>query len=72
MSDQRIPENIVVCIDTSRSMYRRDFKPNRLVSCSVLSYYILSPQKKGILDLVMIVLNFPSFNKNSTFLYTDP
>lgn len=33
MSDQRIPENIVICIDTSRSMYRRDFKPNRLVSC---------------------------------------
>ncbi len=33
MSDQRIPENIVVCIDTSRSMYRRDFKPNRLMSC---------------------------------------
>ena len=33
MSDQRIPENIVICIDTSRSMYRRDFSPNRLVSC---------------------------------------
>ena len=28
------PENIVVCIDTSRSMYRADYAPNRLV-CSV-------------------------------------
>jgi len=33
MSDQRIPENIVICIDTSRSMYRRDFQPNRLSCC---------------------------------------
>ena len=28
------PENIVVCIDTSRSMYRADYTPNRLV-CSI-------------------------------------
>jgi len=27
------PENIVVCIDTSRSMYRADYSPNRL-KCS--------------------------------------
>jgi uncharacterized protein YegL len=33
MADQRIPENIVVCIDTSRSMYRSDFPPNRLTCC---------------------------------------
>ena len=33
MSEQRIPENIVICIDTSRSMYRRDFQPNRLSCC---------------------------------------
>ncbi len=33
MTEQRIPENIVICIDTSRSMYRRDFIPNRLVCC---------------------------------------
>ena len=33
MSEQRIPENIVICIDTSRSMYRRDFTPNRLACC---------------------------------------
>ena len=34
MSENRIPENLVICIDTSRSMFRRDFNPNRLI-CSV-------------------------------------
>ncbi|MFX0074312.1 MAG: VWA domain-containing protein [Candidatus Hermodarchaeota archaeon] len=29
---ERHPENIVICIDTSRSMYRADYKPNRLIS----------------------------------------
>jgi len=29
---ERHPENIVICIDTSRSMYRADYKPNRLKS----------------------------------------
>ncbi|MFX1575105.1 MAG: VWA domain-containing protein [Promethearchaeota archaeon] len=33
MAEQRIPENIVVCIDSSRSMYRKDYSPNRLTSC---------------------------------------
>ena len=33
MSDQRIPEDIVICIDTSRSMYRGDLSPNRLTCC---------------------------------------
>jgi uncharacterized protein YegL len=27
---ERIPENIVICIDTSRSMYKSDYPPNRL------------------------------------------
>ena len=31
---ERHPENIVVCIDTSRSMYRADYTPNRL-TCSI-------------------------------------
>ena len=31
---ERHPENIVVCLDTSRSMYRADYPPNRLV-CSI-------------------------------------
>ncbi|MFX0186245.1 MAG: VWA domain-containing protein [Candidatus Hodarchaeota archaeon] len=30
---QRVSENVVICIDTSRSMFRTDFKPNRLYSC---------------------------------------
>ncbi|MBD3211479.1 MAG: VWA domain-containing protein [Candidatus Lokiarchaeota archaeon] len=34
MSDQRYPENVVICIDTSRSMYRSDYSPSRL-ACSV-------------------------------------
>ncbi|MFX1338207.1 MAG: VWA domain-containing protein [Promethearchaeota archaeon] len=33
MSERR-PENIVICIDTSRSMFRTDYKPNRLI-CSI-------------------------------------
>jgi len=31
---ERVPENIVVCIDTSRSMYRTDYQPNRM-KCSL-------------------------------------
>ncbi len=31
---ERTPENIVVCIDTSRSMYRTDYQPNRM-KCSI-------------------------------------
>lgn len=27
---ERLPENIIVCIDTSRSMARKDYRPNRL------------------------------------------
>ncbi|MFX0104249.1 MAG: VWA domain-containing protein [Candidatus Hodarchaeota archaeon] len=33
MSENRIPENLVICIDTSRSMFKKDFAPNRLNSC---------------------------------------
>ena len=33
MAEQRIPEDIVICIDASRSMYRTDYNPNRLISC---------------------------------------
>lgn len=33
MSENRIPENLVICIDTSRSMFRKDFAPNRLACC---------------------------------------
>ncbi|MHA2008571.1 MAG: VWA domain-containing protein [Promethearchaeota archaeon] len=33
MTEQRIPENIVVCLDTSRSMYKKDLPPNRLTCC---------------------------------------
>ena len=33
MSEQRVPENIVICIDTSRSMFRTDYTPNRLICC---------------------------------------
>ncbi|MFX1568533.1 MAG: VWA domain-containing protein [Promethearchaeota archaeon] len=33
MSENRIPENLVICIDTSRSMFRKDFEPNRLTCC---------------------------------------
>ncbi|MFW9821631.1 MAG: VWA domain-containing protein [Candidatus Thorarchaeota archaeon] len=33
MAEQRVPENIVICLDISRSMYRKDFTPNRLISC---------------------------------------
>ncbi|MBN1216226.1 MAG: VWA domain-containing protein [Candidatus Lokiarchaeota archaeon] len=29
----RYAENIVICIDTSRSMFRSDYSPSRLVSC---------------------------------------
>jgi len=29
---ERQPENVVICIDTSRSMYRTDYSPNRLSS----------------------------------------
>ncbi len=30
---ERIAENVVICLDTSRSMYRTELKPNRLYCC---------------------------------------
>jgi uncharacterized protein YegL len=33
MTELRVPENVVICVDTSRSMYRKDYRPNRLVCC---------------------------------------
>jgi len=33
LSENRIAENIVICLDTSRSMFRTDFKPNRIYCC---------------------------------------
>jgi len=33
MSENRIPEDLVICIDTSRSMFRKDFTPNRFTCC---------------------------------------
>ena len=30
---QRVSENVVICLDTSRSMFRTDYKPNRLYCC---------------------------------------
>ena len=29
---EKIPENVVLCVDASRSMYRSDYKPNRLIA----------------------------------------
>ena len=34
MTEQRVPENIIICLDTSRSMYKKDFPPNRLTCCT--------------------------------------
>ncbi|MFX1394581.1 MAG: VWA domain-containing protein [Promethearchaeota archaeon] len=30
---QRVSENVAICIDTSRSMFRTDYKPNRFYCC---------------------------------------
>jgi len=35
MSENRIPENLVICIDASRSMFKKDFTPNRLTCCVI-------------------------------------
>ncbi|MGQ4872786.1 MAG: VWA domain-containing protein [Promethearchaeia archaeon] len=32
---ERLAENIIICIDTSRSMFRTDYTPNRLKSCII-------------------------------------
>lgn len=29
---EKVPENVVLCVDASRSMYRSDYKPNRLIA----------------------------------------
>ncbi|TFF94396.1 MAG: VWA domain-containing protein [Promethearchaeota archaeon] len=47
MSDQKNPENIVICIDTSRSMYRSDYPPSRL-ECSVNALKKLVSQRLSI------------------------
>ncbi|MBD3196165.1 MAG: VWA domain-containing protein [Candidatus Lokiarchaeota archaeon] len=40
----RIPENIVLCIDASRSMYRSDYTPSRL-SCSIKAFKTLVEER---------------------------
>jgi len=42
MAEQRIPEDIVICIDASRSMYRTDYDPNRLISCITAAKTLIS------------------------------
>ena len=39
---QRVSENIVICFDVSRSMYRKDYLPNRLNSCKKALQYLVS------------------------------
>ena len=60
MSEQRIPENIVICIDTSRSMYRRDFQPNRL-SCCINAAKVLVSER----------FNLDSFSAFSVIKFSD-
>lgn len=44
---QRISENIIICLDVSRSMYRRDYAPNRLESCKKALQVLISARLKN-------------------------
>lgn len=46
MSERR-SENIVICIDTSRSMFRTDYKPNRF-TCSINAVKILIKERLSL------------------------
>ena len=55
-------ENIVICLDTSRSMYRTDLKPNRLYCCiDALKKLIKERLKEDSRSMFAIV----SFSDNS-------
>ena len=60
MSEQRVPENIVICIDTSRSMFRTDYTPNRLICC-----------KKAVKKLITDRFNFDTSSAFAIIKFSD-
>lgn len=55
---ERHPENIVLCIDTSRSMYRADYKPNRLKSSIEAIKKLISERFSEDTSTSFAVVNF--------------
>ena len=55
---ERHPENIVICIDTSRSMYRADYKPNRLKSSVEAIKKLISERFSEDSNTAFAVVNF--------------
>ncbi len=55
---ERHPENIVLCIDTSRSMYRADYKPNRLKSSIEAIKKLVSERFSEDTSTAFAVVNF--------------
>ena len=71
MTEQRIPENIVICLDTSRSMYRKDFSPYRLRSCTDAVKILIT--KRFELDTLSTFALIKFSNRAETVLgFTSP
>lgn len=54
------PENIVVCIDTSRSMYRADYTPNRLVCSTDALKKLISERLAQSTSSAFAIIDFSS------------
>lgn len=56
---QRVSENIIICLDVSRSMYRKDYVPNRLNSCIKALQILVSTrlQKDPLTSFAIITIS---------------
>ena len=68
---ERHPENIVVCIDISRSMYRADYSPNRLLSCIDALKKLISERLAQDTSSAFAIVNFSDRAKKITDFTND-
>ncbi|MBY9021536.1 MAG: VWA domain-containing protein [Candidatus Lokiarchaeota archaeon] len=68
---ERHPENIVVCIDISRSMYRADYSPNRLLSSIDALKKLISERLAQDTSSAFAIVNFSDRAKKITDFTND-
>jgi len=59
----RESENVVICFDTSRSMYRTDIKPNRLFCCTKAIKKLIEERYQGDRASKFAIVNFSDSSK---------
>ena len=62
----RESENVVICLDTSRSMYRTDLKPYRLYSCINAIKKLINERINGDSKSAFALVNFGSNSERVT------